>query len=66
MILQANGELDESKRAAGYKAIQQSLYDDLPELVLYQRELIWGVRKRVKGFQGRVGGDTRTYACDVS
>ena len=65
MILQANGELDESKRVAGYQAIQQALYDDLPELVLYQRELIWGVRKRVKGFQGRVGGDTRTYACDV-
>jgi peptide/nickel transport system substrate-binding protein len=66
MILQANGELDESRRAAGYKAVQQALYDDLPELVLYQRELIWGVRKRVKGFQGRVGGDTRTFACDVS
>ena len=66
MILQANGELDEAKRATGYAAIQQALYDDLPELVLYQRELIWGVRKRVKGFEGRVGGDTRTYACDVT
>jgi len=66
MIQQANSELDETKRGAGYRAIQQLLYDDLPELVLYQRELIWGVRKRVKGFQGRVGGDTRTYACDVS
>jgi peptide/nickel transport system substrate-binding protein len=66
MIQQANGELDDTKRAAGFQAIQQVLYDDLPELVLYQRELIWGVRKRVKGFQGRVGGDTRTYACDVS
>ena len=60
------GVLEDSKRDAGYRAIQQALYDDLPELVLYQRELIWGVRKRVKGFQGRVGGDTRTYACDVS
>src|SRR4026209_2051344 len=63
MIQTAHGELAEPRREAGYKAIQQALYDDLPELVLYQRELIWGVRKRVKGFQGRVGGDTRTYAC---
>jgi peptide/nickel transport system substrate-binding protein len=66
MIQSANSELADSKRDADYQAIQQVLYDDLPELILYQRELIWGVRKRVKGFQGRVGGDTRTYACDVS
>lgn len=66
MIQQANSELEEARRDAGYKAIQKVLYDDLPELVLYQRELIWGVRKRVKGFQGRIGGDTRTFACDVS
>ena len=52
MIQQANGELDDPKREAGFRAIQQALYDDLPELVLYQRELIWGVRKRVKGFRG--------------
>lgn len=66
MIQQANSELDAAKRDAAYQAIQQVLYDDLPELVLYQRELIWGVRQRVKGFEGRVGGDTRVFACDVS
>jgi peptide/nickel transport system substrate-binding protein len=66
MIGDANSALDPAKREQGYKAIQQVLYEDLPELVLYQRELIWGVRKNVKGFVGRVGGDTRTYYCDVT
>ena len=66
MISQANSELDQAKRDAGYKRIQQVLYEDLPELVLYQRELIWGVRKRVNGFVGRVGGDTRVFQCDVT
>ena len=40
--------------------------DDLPELVLYQEEFIWGVRKRVKDFQGRATGDTRVYGCDIA
>lgn len=66
MISDANSALAQQQRDAGYKAIQAVLYEDLPELVLYQRELIWGVRKKVKGFVGRVGGDTRTWYCDVS
>ena len=66
MIQQATGELDAAKRDAAYKKVQQVIYDDNVEFPIYFRELIWGVRKRVKGFQGRVGGDTRTYACDVS
>jgi len=65
MIQSARSELDQAKRDADYRAIQQVLYDDLPELVLYQEEFIWGVRKRVKDFQGRATGDTRVYACDL-
>jgi peptide/nickel transport system substrate-binding protein len=66
MIKAANAELDAGKRDAAFKSINGVLYEDLPELVLYQRELIWGVRKRVKDFKGRIGGDTRTYYCDVT
>ncbi len=66
MIQDARVELDGGKRDAAYKAIQQTLYDDLPELILYQEEFIWGVRKRVKGFEGRVDAATRVYGCDVS
>ncbi|MGH2458168.1 MAG: ABC transporter substrate-binding protein, partial [Chloroflexota bacterium] len=66
MIEQARGELDSTRRDNDYKQIQQVLYDDLPELILYQEEFVWGVRKRVTGFQGRTGGDTRVYACDVT
>jgi peptide/nickel transport system substrate-binding protein len=66
MIQAARVELDQSKRDAAYKAIQRVLYDDLPELVLYQEEFIWGVRKRVKGFEGRATADTRVYGCDVA
>jgi ABC-type transport system substrate-binding protein len=66
MIQSARVELDQTRRDAAYKAIQQALYDDLPELVLYQEEFIWGVRKRVKGFEGRATADTRVYGCDVA
>ena len=66
MIEAARVELDQTRRDAAYKAIQQVLYDDLPELVLYQEEFIWGVRKRVKSFEGRATADTRVYGCDVA
>jgi peptide/nickel transport system substrate-binding protein len=66
MIESARSELDQQKRDAAYRQIQQVLADDLPELILYQEEFIWGVRKRVTGFEGRTGGDTRVYACDVT
>jgi len=66
MIEQARSELDQTKRDEDYKKIQQVLYDDQPELILYQEEFIWGVRKRVTGFEGRVGGDTRVFACGVT
>lgn len=66
MIQSARVELDPARRDAAYQAIQQVLYDDLPELVLYQEEFIWGVRKRVKGFQGRATADTRVAGCDVA
>ena len=66
MIEQARTELDPKKRNLDYQQIQQVLYDDLPELILYQEEFIWGVRKRVTGFKGRVTGDTRVYYCDVT
>jgi peptide/nickel transport system substrate-binding protein len=65
MIQQATSELDAAKRDAAYKKIQQTIYDDNVEFPVYFRELIWGVRKRVEGFQGRVGGDTRVYYVDV-
>ena len=65
MIQQAQAELDAAKRDAAYKKIQQTIYDDNVEFPIYFRELIWGVRKRVTGFQGRVGGDTRVYYCGV-
>lgn len=65
MIQQAASELDPAKRDAAYKKIQQVIYDDNVEFPIYFRELIWGVRKRVSGFQGRVGGDTRVFQCDV-
>lgn len=66
MIERARSELDPQKRNLDYQQIQQALYNDLPELILYQEEFIWGVRKRVQGFQGRVTGDTRVYYCDVT
>jgi peptide/nickel transport system substrate-binding protein len=66
MITAASAELDATKRDDAYKKIDALIADDLPEFPLYQRELIWGVRKRVQNFQGRVGGDTRVQACDVS
>lgn len=66
LIEQARSELNQQKRGADYKQIQQMLYDDQPELILYQEEFIWGVRKRVTGFQGRATGDTRVYYCDVT
>lgn len=66
MIEGARSELDQKKRDAAYQQIQQVLADDLPELILYQEEFIWGVRKRVSGFEGRTGGDTRVWACDVT
>ena len=66
MIGQATSEIDPGKRDAAYKAIQKAIYDDNVEFPIYFRELIWGVRKRVTGFQGRVGGDTRVYYCGVT
>jgi peptide/nickel transport system substrate-binding protein len=66
MITNASAELDPTKSDAAYKQIDSAIADDLPEWPLYQRELIWGVRKRVQGFQGRVGGDTRVQLCDVT
>lgn len=66
MIEQARGELDPQKRNADYQQIQQVLATDLPEFILYQEEFIWGVRKRVTGFEGRVDGQTRVYACGVT
>jgi peptide/nickel transport system substrate-binding protein len=65
MIQQAQAELDATKRDAAYKKVQQAIYDDNVEFPVYFRELIWGVRKRVQGFQGRVTGDTRVFYCDV-
>ncbi|HVB97695.1 MAG TPA: ABC transporter substrate-binding protein [Chloroflexota bacterium] len=66
MIEQARSELNAQKRNTDYQAIQQALYDDLPEFILYQEEFIWAVRKRVTGFAGRVTGDTRVWACGVT
>ena len=66
MIQQAQAELDAAKRDAAYKKIQQTIYDDNVEFPIYFRELILGVRKRVTGFQGRVGGDTRVQQCGVT
>jgi peptide/nickel transport system substrate-binding protein len=66
MIQAATSEIDPAKRDAAYKAIQKAIYDDNVEFPIYFRELIWGVRKRVTGFQGRVGGDTRVYYCGVT
>lgn len=66
LIQQAASELDPAKRDAAYKKVQQVIYDDNVEFPIYFRELIWGVRKRVTGFQGRTGGDTRVYACGLT
>ncbi len=66
LIDAANTELDPKKRDEAYRKIDALLADDLPEFPLYQREIIWGVRKRVQGFEGRVGGDTRVQQCDVT
>lgn len=66
MITSASTELDPTKRDDAFKQIDSVIAADLPEFPLYQRELIWAVRKRVQGFQGRVGGDTRVQLCDVS
>ena len=66
MINDANAELDAKKRDAAYGKIDALLAADIPEYPLYQREIIWGIRKRVTGFVGRVGGDTRVQQCDVT
>jgi ABC-type transport system substrate-binding protein len=66
MIINASAELDPTKRDQAFQKIDSLIAEDLPEFPLYQRELIWGVRKRVQNFQGRVGGDTRVQFCDVS
>jgi peptide/nickel transport system substrate-binding protein len=66
MIGQATSEIDQARRDAAYKAIQKAIYDDNVEFPIYFRELIWAVRKRVTGFQGRVGGDTRVYYCGLT
>lgn len=66
MITVASAELDATKRDDAFKKIDALIADDLPEFPLYQRELIWGVRKRVQNFEGRVGGDTRVQFCDVT
>ena len=65
-IQQAASEIDPAKRDAAYKKVQQAIYEDNVEFPVYFRELIWGVRKRVTGFQGRTGGDTRVYYCGVT
>jgi peptide/nickel transport system substrate-binding protein len=66
-LIQASiAELDPAKRDAAYKKVQQAIYDDNVEFPIYFREHIWGVRKRVTGFPGRTGGDTRVYACGVT
>lgn len=65
MIGDARVELDHQRRDAAYRSIQKLIADDLPELILYQEEFIWGVRKRVTGFQPRVDSQTRVYACGV-
>ena len=66
MINDANAQLDATKRDTAYGKIDALLADDIPEYPLYQREIIWGVRKRVTGFVGRVGGDTRVQQCGVT
>jgi peptide/nickel transport system substrate-binding protein len=66
MIADANAQLDPKQRDDAYRKIDATIADDLAEFPLYQREIIWGVRKRVTGFQGRTGGDTRVQQCDVT
>jgi peptide/nickel transport system substrate-binding protein len=66
MIQQARVELDAQKRDAEYQQIQQVLYDDLPELSLYQEEFVWGVRKRVSGFTGRTDNQTRVFGASIA
>jgi peptide/nickel transport system substrate-binding protein len=66
MIDQARSELDETKRADLYKQIQQAMYDDMAEFILYRQEYIWGVKERVSGFEARKDWQTRVFAVDVT
>jgi peptide/nickel transport system substrate-binding protein len=66
MIDEARSELDETKRADLYKQIQQAMYDDMAEFILYRQEYIWGVRERVTGFEARKDWETRVFAVDVT
>jgi ABC-type transport system substrate-binding protein len=64
-IDQARSELDETARGALYQQIQQAMYDDMAEFILYRQEYIWGVRERVTGFVPRKDWQTRVFALDV-
>jgi peptide/nickel transport system substrate-binding protein len=65
LIEQARAELDETKRGELYQQIQQAMYDDMAEFILYRQEYIWGVRDRVVGFQPRPDWQTRVFPLDV-
>ena len=64
-ITQARSELDETARGALYQQIQQAMYDDMAEFILYRQEYIWGVRERVAGFVPRRDWQTRVFPLDV-
>ncbi len=65
LIVEARSELDEQKRAELYRQVQQAMYDDMAEFILYRQEYIWGVRERVVGFIPRADWQTRVFALDV-
>jgi peptide/nickel transport system substrate-binding protein len=60
-INQACVEVDPTKADELYKAIQKRIYDESVEIQLYRQENIWGVRKRITGFEAYAPDTTRPW-----
>jgi len=59
LIDQERGTLDQAQRLDIAKQINQMLYDDAPDVALWQNVNLWGVNKRVHKFT--VPGDDRFW-----
>lgn len=60
-ILQACEEVDLAQADELYRSIQKQIYDEAVEIQLYRQENIWGVRKRVTGFEAYSPDATRPW-----
>jgi peptide/nickel transport system substrate-binding protein len=61
LVEQACIEVSAERAGELYQQIQKTLYDDAAEIQLYRQENIWGVRKRVVGFEAYAPDTTRPW-----